>query len=81
MDILFTYELARQLADTGVTVNCLHPGWPMKTHLDREAKGAFALFGKISNLFAISAEQGATTSLYLASSPEVINVSITPLEQ
>ena len=75
MDILFTYELARQLAGTGVTVNCLHPGWPMKTRLDREAKGAFALFGKISSLFAISAEQGATTSLYLASSPEVTNSS------
>ena len=75
MDILFTYELAKQLAGTGVTVNCLHPGWPMKTRLDREAKGAFALFGKISNLFAISAEQGANTSIYLASSPEVTNVS------
>ncbi len=75
MDILFTYELAGQLAGTGVTVNCLHPGWPMKTNLDREAKGAFALFGKISNLFAISAEQGARTSIYLASSPEVTNVS------
>ncbi|MDQ6661238.1 MAG: SDR family oxidoreductase [Chloroflexota bacterium] len=75
MDILFTYELARQLTGTGVTVNCLHPGWPMKTNLDREAKGVFALFGKISNLFALSAEQGATTSLYLASSPEVAHSS------
>lgn len=75
MDILFTYELAKQLAGTGVTVNCLHPGWPMKTNLDREAKGALMLFGKISNLFAISAEQGAKTSLYLASSPEVVDSS------
>lgn len=75
MDILFTYVLAKQLAGTGVTVNCLHPGWPMRTSLDREAKGAFALFGKISNLFAVSAEQGAATSIYLASSPEVTNSS------
>jgi retinol dehydrogenase 12 len=75
MDILFTYELARQLVDTGVTVNCLHPGWPMRTNLDREARGAFALFGTISSLFAISAAQGATTSIYLASSPEVTNTS------
>ncbi len=25
-NILFTYELARRLAGTGVTVNCVHPG-------------------------------------------------------
>lgn len=75
MDILFTYELAKRLTGTGVTINCLHPGWPMRTNLDREAKGAFALFGKISNLFAISAEQGAKTSIYLASSLEVTNSS------
>jgi retinol dehydrogenase 12 len=75
LDILFTYELARRLTGTGVTVNCLHPGWPMRTNLDREAQGAFALFGKISNLFAISAQQGAKTSIYLANAPEVTNIS------
>jgi retinol dehydrogenase 12 len=75
LDILFTYELARQLTGTGVTVNCLHPGWPLRTNLDKEAPGVFRLFGKISNVFALSAQQGANTSIYLASSPEVTNVS------
>ncbi|MGI8586502.1 MAG: SDR family oxidoreductase [Chloroflexia bacterium] len=75
MDILFTYELSKRLAGSGVTANCLHPGWPMKTNLDREAKGSGALVVKISRLFAISAERGAGTSIYLAGSPEVETTS------
>ncbi len=39
MNVLFTTELARRWASTGVTVNCLHPGWPLNTGLGREATG------------------------------------------
>jgi retinol dehydrogenase 12 len=51
------------------------PGWPMRTGLDRDAPGAFALFGKVVGLFAISAAAGARTSIYLASAPEVAQIS------
>lgn len=79
-DILFTYRLSSRLTTgtgtgTGVTANCLHPGWPMRTALDRDVRGAFALFLKAAKLFAISAEQGAETSIYLACAPEVVQTS------
>ena len=75
MNLLFTRGLARRLAHEGVTANALHPGWPIRTGLDRGARGAFGLFIKVSKLFAVSAQEGARTSIYLASSPEVANVS------
>jgi len=61
--VMFTYELARRMQGSGVTVNCLHPGavatriWRMPTFLTRT--------------FMISAKSGAETTLYLASSPDV----------
>jgi NAD(P)-dependent dehydrogenase (short-subunit alcohol dehydrogenase family) len=75
MNVLFTHGLARRLAGTGITANALHPGWPVRTGLDRDAGGAFALFSRASKLFAVSAEEGAKTSIYLASSPGVEGVS------
>lgn len=75
LDILFTYALAARLGGSGVTANCLHPGWPIRTNLDREARGLFGLVSKVSKRFAVSAEQGASTSIYLATSPEVWGIS------
>lgn len=72
--VLFTYELARRLGETGVTVNCLHPG-VVATNIWGNAMGPFAFLGKISRLFMISPERGAETSVYLASSPEVEGVT------
>jgi NAD(P)-dependent dehydrogenase (short-subunit alcohol dehydrogenase family) len=71
MNVLFTYELARRLEGTGVTVNCLHPG-VVSTNLARDFTPLFRL---LAQLFFISPEKGAQTSLYLASSPEVESVS------
>jgi NAD(P)-dependent dehydrogenase (short-subunit alcohol dehydrogenase family) len=65
--ILLTYELARRLQGTGVTANCLHPGF-ISTNLGRNASGVTRL---LQRLFASSPEQGAATSVYLASSPDV----------
>ncbi|MGI8859039.1 MAG: SDR family NAD(P)-dependent oxidoreductase [Rubrobacteraceae bacterium] len=48
MNVLFTYGMARRLAGKGVTANALHPGWPIRTDLDRDARGAFALSSKVS---------------------------------
>ncbi len=73
--VLFTYELARRLEGTGVTVNCLHPGF-VATHFgQRDAGPAFRLLVKVIGSFGTSPEKGAKTSIYLASSPEVEGVT------
>jgi len=69
--VLLTYELARILKDTGVTVNCLHPG-KTATAITREKPWFVRL---IANLIFKSPKKGAATSIYLASSPEVEGVS------
>lgn len=74
-NLLFTYELARRLADTGVTANALHPGF-VRTALGR--KNATPVLGALIWLVfraGISAEYGARTSLLLASSPELEEVT------
>jgi len=63
-NIMATYDLADQLAGSGVTVNCLHPG-AIDTKLMRDS---FKLEGA-------SVEQGAQTPVYLATSPEVEGIS------
>jgi retinol dehydrogenase-12 len=69
-NILFTYELARRLAGTGVTVNCLHPG-VIGTKLFRN----LGIINTLAGIFLASPEKGAETSVYLASSPEVEGVT------
>ncbi|HUI27013.1 MAG TPA: SDR family oxidoreductase [Candidatus Kryptonia bacterium] len=73
-NILFTYELARRLEGSGVTVNCLHPG-AVGTGLGKN-NGAWAkvLIGMLRPFFR-TPEQGAATSIYLASSPVVEGVT------
>jgi len=66
-NVLFTQELARQLEGTGVTTYVLHPGvvasdiwrripWPVRPLIKRRM---------------LSVEEGAQTSLYCATSPDV----------
>ena len=73
-NILFTRELARRLAGTGVTANCLHPG-VVATRFGDEAGGWTAWLFPVIRRFAISPEAGADTIVYLVSSPEVAGVS------
>jgi NAD(P)-dependent dehydrogenase (short-subunit alcohol dehydrogenase family) len=73
-NILFTRELARRWSGTGVTANCLHPGFVATRFGDRS--GGLLSYGvRIAKLFAISPARGAETIVYLASSPEVAGVS------
>ena len=69
-NILFTRELAGRLQETGVTANCLHPGF-VATRIGDESGGVISRFAWLAKLFAISPEQGAETIVYLASSPTV----------
>ncbi|XP_036607715.1 retinol dehydrogenase 14-like [Trichosurus vulpecula] len=76
-NILFTRELARRLEGTNVTVNVLHPGI-VRTDLGRHINIpllAKPLFNLASWAFLKTPEEGAQTSVYLASSPEVEGVS------
>jgi NAD(P)-dependent dehydrogenase (short-subunit alcohol dehydrogenase family) len=73
-NILFTRELARRLAGTGVTANCLHPGF-VATGLGQRDGGFFGLMVRLTMLFAGRAESGAQTIVDLVSSPEVASVS------
>ncbi len=70
-NVLFTQELARRLDGTGVTSYALHPGvvasdiwrrvpWPARTLIKKRM---------------LTTEQGAVTSLYCATSPEVASQS------
>ncbi len=73
-NILHTRELARRLAGTGVTANCLHPGF-VASRFGDEAGGWTAWMMPLAKRFAISPEAGADTIVYLASSPEIATVS------
>jgi NAD(P)-dependent dehydrogenase (short-subunit alcohol dehydrogenase family) len=70
-NVLFTYELARRLEGTGVTATVLHPG-VVRTAFGREDTGRLLrLMFPLVTPFMKTPEQGAATSIYLASSPEV----------
>jgi NAD(P)-dependent dehydrogenase (short-subunit alcohol dehydrogenase family) len=73
-NILFSYELARRLAGTGVTVNCLHPGGIASGLWTNN--GPLAQFiMKVGRPFLKTPEQGAQTTIYLASSASVEGVT------
>jgi NAD(P)-dependent dehydrogenase (short-subunit alcohol dehydrogenase family) len=74
-NIYFTYELARRLQGTNVTANCLHPGF-VASRFGNNTGGIFRLMiGWAKLVAAISEDNGAKTSVFLASSPDVQGVS------
>jgi len=68
---LFTYELARRLKGSGLTVNAVHPG-VVKTNLGRDMSWFSRGFTKV---FFKSPLKGAATSIYVASSPEIEGIT------
>ena len=73
-NVYFTYELARRLEGSQVTANVLHPGF-VASNFGKNGSGLLRPIFNIIQLFAISPKQGAQTSIYLASSPEVVGVT------
>jgi NAD(P)-dependent dehydrogenase (short-subunit alcohol dehydrogenase family) len=69
-NILFTRELARRLDGTGVTANCAHPG-VVRTGFGRDASPLMRIGLTIARPFLLSPERGASTIVYLATSPDV----------
>lgn len=71
-NILFTRELARRLSGSGVAAYSVHPG-TVRTGFAREDAGRlFSLVLRAGALLMKSPEQGALTSVYAASSPELV---------
>ena len=69
---MFTFALARRLEGSGVTANCLHPGGVRTNfvrHLSKPMRAIYALG------LTMSPAEGAKTSLYLATSPDLSSVS------
>jgi NAD(P)-dependent dehydrogenase (short-subunit alcohol dehydrogenase family) len=73
-NLLFTYELARRLEGSGVTVNALHPGF-VASDFGKNNGALMRLILKLLSPVARSTNDGASTSIYLASSREVDGVS------
>ncbi len=73
-NLLFTAELARRLDGKGITVNALHPG-VVATRFGANNGFMGSIYNVVTGTFGISCEEGARTIVYLASSPDVANVS------
>jgi len=75
-NVLFTYELARRLNGTGISVNCLHPG-VVRTDIGK--KNTNFLSGSLWGLFAgvrgVTVEKGCSTSVHLAAAPELEGIT------
>lgn len=74
---LFTYELDRKLREKGINmaVNALQPGL-VKTDIGfKHTFSLHALVWKIRREFGVTPEEGAKTSVYLANSPDVKEIS------
>jgi NAD(P)-dependent dehydrogenase (short-subunit alcohol dehydrogenase family) len=72
--LIFTYELDRRWRKYGVTANALHPG-AVRTRLQKKLPWYYRVVAVPVSLFFKSPEKGAGTIIYLASSPEVENIS------
>jgi NAD(P)-dependent dehydrogenase (short-subunit alcohol dehydrogenase family) len=73
-NILFTYELARRLAGTGVTVNCMHPG-AVATNFGSTAPGLIKRFFRLFRPLLRTPEHGADTIVWLATARELEGVT------
>lgn len=73
-NIYFTKELAQRYQPDGIIANCLHPG-TVNTGFGNSGSSFFKNLIEMGRRFLTSPDRGAETSVYLASSPEVENVS------
>ncbi len=73
-NLLFTYELARRLEGTGVTVNALHPGF-VGTNFGTNNGSFGRLAMRVLKPFTRSPEKGAETAVWLATSLDIEGVT------
>lgn len=73
-NVLFTYQLAKRLEGTGITVNCLHPG-VVRTGFGKDVTGLMSILVRVGSPFMMSPEKSARAAIYLATSPELEGVT------
>jgi retinol dehydrogenase 12 len=73
-NVLLTYELAKRLEGTGITVNCLHPG-VVRTGFGKDMGGLFSIGVKLAGPFMMSPEKAAKALVYMATAPELEEVT------
>lgn len=73
-NVLFTYELARRLAHSLITVNCLHPGG-VRTGIGLNNRILVRIFMRFISRGWRSPEEGAQTSVYLATAPALAGLT------
>lgn len=73
-NLLFTYALARRLDGGAVSVNALHPGF-VATEIGVRNRLVPGFIWRLASLAAITPEEGAQTSFYLASSADVEGIN------
>jgi NAD(P)-dependent dehydrogenase (short-subunit alcohol dehydrogenase family) len=74
--VMFTYELARRLNETGVTVNCIRvPNVAVSDERLVNHSKVLQVLYRQKRRFSITIERMAESYLYLAASPDLVNVS------
>ena len=73
--VCYTYDMARRLEGTGVTINVVSPGYFIKTNVYRHVRGIFKLAVWLMGPFMTDPERAAKTYVFLANSPEVEGIS------
>jgi NAD(P)-dependent dehydrogenase (short-subunit alcohol dehydrogenase family) len=74
-NVMFTNELARRLDGTGVTANSLHPGLVRTNFGGEDQARFFTMISRVVRPLLKTPAQGAQTSIYLASSPDLDAIS------
>jgi retinol dehydrogenase 14 len=74
-NVMFTYELARRLHQTGVTATALHPGVVRTGFAAEDPSPMWKIVLPLIRPFLKTPQQGAATSTYLASSPDVNGIT------
>jgi len=69
-NVMFSMSLAEKLQATTVTSNALHPG-AVKTNIGKESLFSIRLIYHLFGPIMLTPKEGAKTSIYLATSPEV----------
>ena len=74
-NVMFTYELAKRVKDKGITANCLHPGF-VSTNFGKNNNFLWRNFIRMAMMLtAISVKDGAKTSIHLACSDKVKDIT------
>lgn len=74
-NVMFTYELARRLAGTGVTATVLHPGMTSTAFGAEDTARGWGPMIAVMKRFMQTSQKGAETSIYLASAAEAEGVT------